>query len=215
LNKEAIQDGLEFFNSSRKNTFGIRLNISESFMFKSRPQSIDEREEYPSCEYFREATLRYQSIKIKRFDVEGVETVSAESEKIDNSDKGIIKDLNSCISRQIDHYDNLKEKLKKVELERDEALCALSKKSDELLQLRDERSGKGNSKSCMVDLCEIDDSSSSSCTIQTFFQLFIFFLTLMKIYITIDVMGDPSRIRLKKEPYRSKPGNNTDEDLDC
>ena len=98
-----------------------------------------------------------------------------------------------------------------AESARDAALKALSKKADELIQLRNERSGKGNSKSCMVNLCEIDDSSSSSCTIQTFFQLFIFFLTLMKIYITIDVMGDPSRIRLKKKPS----GDNTDKDLDC
>ena len=237
LSKDDVQDALKFFNTHHSvNTFYAILDVQNKIEFKPKLTTIDEIEKYSNCKYLPS----YKDIDVKRFDILGVdvnfhpklydEFYSCKQDLKNTTKKlSLYETKNSKLNFELEE-EKLKTKeqsilLKKeksekeealfqqlrAESERDAALLELSKKADKLIQLRKEILEKGNIKIGLNTLCEGDKSSSSPCTIQTFFQLFIFFLTLMKIYITIDVMGDPSRIRLKKKPS----GDNTDKDLDC
>ncbi|NBQ18020.1 hypothetical protein EBU24_06930, partial [bacterium] len=176
LSKEDVQDALKFYNDSQTN---IRLNMSEKFMFESRPQTMDEIEKYPCREYFPEASHRYQLMKIKKFYVLGVEAVNAKLEKINMDKDEVIRILKERIReneetiysefRKADlEKQRLLIALKKAESARDAAesardatLLALSKKADELIQLRKEILPKGNIKTGLYTFCEGDKSSSS------------------------------------------------------
>ena len=85
-------------------------------------------------------------MKIKRFNILGVEAVSPELVKINISkdekieryseviqnDVKIIENLNTTILEKDKEIEKLKLKIRSVESERDAALCALSRKSTEL-----------------------------------------------------------------------------------
>jgi hypothetical protein len=92
------------------------------------------------------------------------------------------------------------------------ALFELSRKSSELLQLNEEKMGYGNRKQSMVNLCDAYDSSSSSCSIHTFFHLFIYSLTLMMMYVT---MIDTTKNRVHIRPTKKRSEDNTGENRDA
>ena len=102
-----------------------------------------------------------------------------------------------------------------AESERDAALLALSRKSDELIQLRKEILKEGSIKIGLNTLCEGDESSSSSYTVHTFFHLFIYFLTLMMMYITMtDTTKTPVHIKPTKKQSEHNPRDNAAENRD-
>jgi hypothetical protein len=114
--------------------------MSEGFLFQSRPQSIDEIEDYGFREYFPEANQRYQSMKIKRFDILGVfpnleicklrdrYTSCLNGLKSTESELEKMKITNNNLFKLIRNRDILLENMRS---ERDAALYALTKKSTE------------------------------------------------------------------------------------